>query len=50
MLYIAIIVAVVVIAAAVAFMAWTGGYEGFNPITIDNVIDNGLLRPKAATS
>ena len=49
MLYIAIIAAVVVIAAAIAFMAWTGGYEGMNPITIDNVIDNGLLRPKAET-
>lgn len=45
----AIIVAVCVVAAAVAFMAWTGGYEGLNPITIDNVIDNGFLRPSAET-
>ena len=43
MLYIAIIAAVVIIAAAIAFMAWTGGYEGLNPINVDNL--NSVLRP-----
>lgn len=42
-LYIAIIIAVFIIAAAIAYMAWTGGSEGMNPITIDNVLE--LARP-----
>lgn len=42
-LYISIIIAVFIIAAAVAYMAWTGEGEGMNPITIDNV--NKVLRP-----
>ena len=47
-LYVAIIVAVLMVAAAIAFMAWTGGYEGLNPINIDNV--NSVLRPGSESS
>jgi hypothetical protein len=42
-LYVAIIIAVIMIAGVIAYMAWTGGYEGMNPITVDNV--DKFLRP-----
>ena len=41
-LYIAIIVAVLIIAGAVAYVAWTGEGSG-NPLTIDNVLE--ISRP-----
>lgn len=41
--YIAIIVAVGILAGVVGFLAFTGGGAGLNPITIDNV--DSILRP-----
>lgn len=41
--YVAIIVGVGIVAGVIGFLAFTGGGEGLNPITIDNV--DKILRP-----
>ncbi len=41
--YVGIIIGVGVLAGVIAFLAFTGGGAGLNPITVDNV--DRLLRP-----